>query len=69
MTSGVNVVRYTVNTYCTQPVTLMGFDLECNWDGDVDVYVDSDNSAVFVCGNGHHNETTWDALGMDEVPC
>jgi hypothetical protein len=62
-TSGEAVVRYTVNTYCTRPVTLLSFgDLTCNWEGDCDVYVDSDNSAVFVCGNGHTNETTWDEI-------
>ena len=61
-TSGEAVTRHTLNTYCTEPVTLMGFDLACNWSGDVDVYVDSDNSAVFTCGNGHVNETTWDAI-------
>ena len=61
-TSGENVTRYTIDTYCTEPVTLLGFDLDCNWAGEVDVYVDSDNSAVFVCGNGHTNNTTWDAI-------
>lgn len=61
-TSGEAVVRYTVNTYCAQAEPLFGFDLTCPWEGDVDVYVDSDNSAVFTCGNGHQNETTWDEL-------
>ena len=61
-TSGENVTRHTVSTYCTAAVDLFGFDLTCNWEGDVDVYVDSDNSAVFTCGNGHVNETTWDAI-------
>jgi len=62
-TSGEAVVRYTVNTYCTRPHEYFGsFDLTCEWDGDVDVYVDSDNTAVFTCGNGHVNETTWDGL-------
>ena len=62
-TSGEAVTRHTVITYCTAGVDLFGFeDLTCNWSGDVDVYVDSDNSAVFTCGNGHVNETTWDAI-------
>ena len=61
-TSGENVTRHTVNTFCTEPVDPFGFDLTCNWSGDVDVYVDSDSSAVFTCGNGHQNETTWDEL-------
>ena len=66
-TSGENVTRYTVNTYCAHPFDAFGFDhLTCDWDGDVDVYVDSDNTAVFVCGNGHTNNTTWDQIGASE---
>jgi hypothetical protein len=62
-TSGENVVRYTVNTVCSVEINFFQqFPKPCNWDGDVDVYVDSDNSAVFTCGNGHVNETTWDAI-------
>jgi hypothetical protein len=62
-TSGEAVVRYTVDTYCTQGVNLFGFeDLTCNWEGAVDVYVDSDDSAVFTCGDGHVNRTTWREL-------
>ncbi|TFD80685.1 hypothetical protein E3T54_02785 [Cryobacterium sp. Sr8] len=66
-TSGEAVRRYTVNTYCTAPFTPFGFDdLTCNWDGDVDVYADSDGTAVFTCGNGHNNETTMGDLGFGE---
>ena len=62
-TSGEAVTRNTVNTYCTTGVDLFGFeDLTCNWSGDVDVYVDSDNKAHFTCDNGHRNETTWEDL-------
>ena len=59
-TSGTAVVRYTVDTFCTEP--MFHFDIACPWMGEVDVYVDSDNSAVFTCGNGHVNNTTWDAI-------
>jgi hypothetical protein len=64
-TSGEAVVRYTVNTYCTEPVTLLSMgDLVCNWEGECDAYVDRDNSVIFVCGNGHTNRTRTEEVGL-----
>ena len=63
-TSGEAVMRYTFDDLtCFQPMRLFGFeDLTCHWEGTVDVYVDEDDSAVYTCGNGHENQTTWGEL-------
>ena len=61
-TSGENVRPYEVYTYCTLPLNESENDLACSWEGLALIEADSDNSAVFTCGNGHVNETTWDGL-------
>jgi len=62
-TSGENVVRSVVDTYCTKPTSLFGFDLDCNFGGFVDLYTDEDGSAWFTCPScatvNHSHVSDW----------
>jgi hypothetical protein len=68
--SGQGVAIAIANTECTAPVTLLGFEVPCNWSGPADVDVDSDGTAQWVCPYCHTlHETTADDLGIGEPPC
>ena len=66
-TSGENVGVTIVDTFCTNPTRYWHrFDEDCNFSGEVDVYTDSDGSAIWTCPYcGHVNTTTCERLGIE----